>query len=89
MLILRFLLGIVAAVAFGVIAIARRSNAVTIFAVIFVVAMAGLAAIVTISQVQEHRAATTAGEQTVHWQSVKPPVPVGPSGLPAPGSGMH
>lgn len=84
----RLVLSIVAAVAFGLLTLTRRSRIFTVFAVVFLLAMLGLAVGVTIDEVREHRAEKAGGQDIVQPRALTP------SGLPAdepapwaPGSG--
>ena len=72
----RIVLSIVATVTFGLLTVSRRSRIVTVFAVVFLLAMVGLAVGVTIEEVREHRAEKAAGEDAVQPRSLTP------SGLP-------
>ena len=72
----RVVLSIVATVTFGLLTVSRRSRIFTVFAVVFLLAMVGLAVGVTIEEVREHRAEKAAGEDAVQPRSLTP------SGLP-------
>jgi hypothetical protein len=73
----RFALSILAAVTFGLLTVSRRSKSFTAFAVVFLLAMIGLAVGVTIEQIREHRAEKSLDQETVQPRSFTP------SGLPA------
>ena len=76
----RVALGIVAGLSLLMAMTSGRWRLLVVSSGIFVAAITSVAVIVTILQVEEHRARTEAGKETVHWQMLTlSGMPAGPA----------